>query len=288
MKVGGRWWSYERLDPLGTQLSLIGDFGELLVNDDWDGANREDMGAIVGNAVMAMGEAFFDKSMLRGAMDFTTAVTSGNPALAERFVMNKAASTIPASSMLRTLRRGQDSYMRETHDVISAMRNTVPLLSEGLPPSRDLWGKPRTYQTGLGSSYDAIMPIQTRLQGGSAIDLEILDNGVSVSMPNRSISVMGERVSLKNRPDIYSELVRRAGEPAFEHLSAVAEGRHADSDFYYSLDAGPGGGRAAYIEQVISAYRGEAVAEMLDIYGADLNRMAADAIDRRNEARMAQ
>lgn len=288
VKLGGRWWSYERLDPLGSQLSLIGDFGELLVNDDWDGANREGMGEIVANAIMAMGQAFFDKSMLRGAMEFTTAVTSGNQGMAERFVMSKASSSIPASSFLRTLRRGQDPYMRETHDVISAMRNTVPLLSEGLPPSRDLWGKPRTYQTGLGSSYDAVMPIQTKRQGGSAIDLEMLENGVSVAMPTRSISVMGERVTLKNRPDIYSELVKRAGEPAFEHLNAVAEGVHQDSDFYYSLDGGPDGGRAAYIEQVVSAYRAEAMAEVLDIYGADLNRMAADAIDRRDEARMAQ
>ena len=288
VKQGGRWYSYERLDPVGSNLSLIGDFAELLNNDDWDGANLQEGTEIAANAVLALGQAYFDKSMLQGAIEFTSAMTSNDVSTGERFLMGRASALVPASGAARMLRRGQDPYMRETHNALDAMRNTVPLLSEGLPLQRDLWGRPRTYQTGLGTVYDAVMPVQTRAEGGSAIDLEILNNGVGVAMPARSLSYAGETVSLKNRPDIYSEFLRLSGEPAFEHLNAVAEGRHPDSEFYYSLDDGPSGGKAQYIKDVMSAYRDEARATVSEMFASDLQVMAADKVRRREEARSAE
>lgn len=288
VKFNGRWYSYERMDPVGSNLSLIGDFAELLNNDDWDGANMQEGTEIAANAVLALGQAYFDKSMLQGAIEFTSAISSNNVSQGERFLMGRASALVPASGAMRMLRRGQDPYMRETHNAITAMRNTIPLLSEGLPPQRDLWGKERTYQTGLGTVYDAVMPVQTRAEGGSAIDLEILNNGVSVRMPARSISFMDETVSLKNRPDIYSEFLRLSGQPAFEHLNAVAEGRHPDSEFYYSLDDGPSGGKAEYIRNVMSAYRDEARAAVTEMFASDLQAMAADKVRRREEARTAE
>lgn len=288
VKQGGRWYSYERMDPVGSNLSLIGDFAELLNNDDWDGANLQEGTEIAANAVLALGQAYFDKSMLQGAIEFTSAMTSNDVSTGERFLMGRASALVPASGAARMLRRGQDPYMRETHNALDAMRNTVPLLSEGLPLQRDLWGRPRTYQTGLGTVYDAVMPVQTRAEGGSAIDLEILNNGVGVAMPARSLSYAGETVSLKNRPDIYSEFLRLSGEPAFEHLNAVAEGRHPDSEFYYSLDDGPSGGKAQYIKDVMSAYRDEARAAVSEMFASDLQVMAADKVRRREEARAAE
>ncbi len=130
--------------------------------------------------------------------------------------------------------------------------------------------------------------LQSRGQGGSAIDLEILNNGVSVAMPNRSLSYMRETVSLKNRPDIYSEFLRLSGEPAFEHLNAVAEGRHPDSEFYYSLDDGPTGGKAQYIRDIMGTYRDEARAAVTEMFASDLQAMAADKVRRREEARTAE
>jgi hypothetical protein len=288
VKQGGRWYSYERMDPVGSNLSLIGDFAELLNNDDWDGANMQEGTEIAANAVLALGQAYFDKSMLQGAIEFTSAMTSNDVSKGERFLMGRASALVPASGASRMLRRGQDPYMRETHNALDALRNTVPLLSDDLPLQRDLWGRPRTYQTGLGTVYDAVMPVQTRAEGGSAIDLEILNNGVGVAMPARSLSYAGETVSLKNRPDIYSEFLRLSGEPAFEHLNAVAEGRHPDSEFYYSLDDGPSGGKAQYIKDVMSAYRDEARAAVSEMFASDLQVMAADKVRRREEARSAE
>lgn len=291
VQLSGRWYSFERADPIGTAMSLIGDFAELANNDDWTGANQEQMSEIAANAMISIGSAFFDKTVLRSAFEFTEALTSGNVTLAERYLMSKASASLPASSALRMLRRGQDPYMRETHDFLTAIKNTVPGLSDDLPVSRDLWGKPRTYQTGLGTVYDAIVPVQTREAGGSAIDQEILTNGVSVRMPSKSISVMGSDVSLKNRPDIYDRMLELGGQPAFDHLNAVVSGSHPDSEYYFSLADGPGGGdgdetKGDYILDTLRAYRSDARLQIIDEFAADLQGMAAEKDRRRNEVRL--
>ncbi len=285
VRLGDRWYSYERADPLGQGMGLVADMAELLNNSDWDDASVDGVSEMTAHGVAALGHAFFDKTMLSSATEFTSAMLSGGTPEAERLLQQRAASAVPFSGASRMLRRGDDPYLRETWDVVSAMRNAVPGLSDDLPMQRDLWGQPRTYQTGLGTVYDAIVPVRTRAAGGSAIDLEILNNGVSVVMPQRSMSIGGVDVSLRNRPDIYEELVRRAGEPAFEHLNAVAEGRHEDSDFYLSLSDGPDGGKAEYIRRVVSAYRDQARGEVMDIYGRDLDNMVAARLQRREEAR---
>lgn len=285
VRFGDRWYSFERADPMGQGMGLIGDMAELMKNADWDSDRNTEWDEVAAHAIMALGQAFFDKTVLSGVTELTSALLDGTQADAERLLQRRLTAMTPASSNLRMLRRGADPYMREVASVVDAFRNTIPGLSDDLPPARDLWGKPRTYQTGLGTVYDAVVPVQTRAAGGAAIDLEILNNGVSVTMPGRSINVMGENVSLKNRPDIYSEFLRLSGEPAFEHLNAVVEGRHADSDFYLSLSDGPEGGKAEYIKDVISAYRADARAMILDIYASDLQDMAMERVKRREQAR---
>ncbi|WP_338575706.1 lytic transglycosylase domain-containing protein [Brevundimonas olei] len=286
VRFGDRWYSFERADPMGQGLGLIGDMADLMKNADWDSDRTTEWDEVAAHAIMALGQAFFDKTVLSGVTELTSALLDGTQADAERLLQRRLTAMLPASSNLRMLRRGEDPYMREVAGVVDAFKNTIPGLSDDLPPARDLWGKPRTYQTGLGTVYDAIVPVQTRAAGGAAIDLEILNNGVSVTMPSRSINVMGENVSLKNRPDIYSEFLRLSGEPAFEHLNAVVEGRHPDSDFYLSLTDGPEGGKADYIGDVIRAYRADARAMILDIYASDLQDMAMERVRRREQARV--
>ncbi len=285
VRLGNRWYSFERADPMGQGMGLIADLAELLNNSDWDDASVDGISEIAAHAVAALGHAFFDKTMLSSATEFTSAMLSGGTPEAERLLQQRAASAVPFSGAARMLRRGQDPYLRETWDVVSALRNVIPGLSDDPPMQRDLWGQPRTYQTGLGTVYDAIVPVRTRVAGGAAIDLEILNNGVSVSMPQRSISIANVDISLRNRPDIYEELVVRAGQPAFEYLNAVVTGRDEDSDFYFSLTDGPDGGKAAFIRDVVADYRARARAEVMDIYARDLENMVAAKLQRRDEAR---
>jgi hypothetical protein len=289
VRFGNRWYSFERADPLGTGLSLVGDMAELMRDEDWTSANDEQGEEMVAHGIAALGEAFFDRVALRGAFEFTSAMTSGDTADAEQLIRQRVAGTIPGSSLLRTLRRADDQYLRETTDIVQSLRNTVPGESRGLSPKRDLWGRARRYTSeGPVDGVMSVLGIRTRAEGGNAIDLEILNQGVTVSMPPRSFSIGGERVSLKNRPDIYNEFVRLAGQPAFEHLNAIAEGRHPDSEAYFALTDGPDGGKAEFMRDVIGAYRDEARGQIMEIYGPEMEAMGVARLRRRAGARAGQ
>lgn len=285
MRVGDRWVAYERLDPLGTAMSLAADLSEIMANDDWDEATIQGPTEVAGHIVGALGEAFFDKTMLRSLFDTVEAFTSGDKDQVERMLKERATGLIPFSSAARMVRRADDEYMRETVGALDALRNITPGLSTTLAPQRDLWGRERTYQTGLGQVYDAISPVKTRAAGGATIDLEILNVGVSVAMPARSLTIDGERVSLRNNPEIYSTFVAASGQPAFEHLEAVVTGNHPDSDFYFGLSDGPDGEKAYYIKRVIEDYRKAAREQVLEIYGDELRSMAERARRAREDAR---
>lgn len=285
VRIGGRWYAYDRLDPVGQNVSLAADLAELIANSDWDESQQEDLSEASAHVMGAIGAALFDKTILEGTFNLISNLTGGNISNIERETGNRLTGLVPFSALARTVRRGQDPYMREVSGVLDSLRNSMPGMSDDLPPSRDLWGKPRTYQTGIGVVYDAIQPIKTRAAGGSAIDYAILDNGVSVQMPQRSFTIDRQNVSLKNHPDIYSEFVRLAGEPAFEQLEAVVTGDHPDSSWYETLSDGPTGGKATYIKEVIEDYRKAAKEMILEQYGDRLNKLAADRVKRIEGAR---
>jgi len=286
VRVGGRWYAYDRLDPAGQNMSLAADLMDIVANSDWNESQQEELSEVTAHVVGAMGAALFDKAILKSTFDTMSAVTGGNTTVLERELGNRAVGlTVPFSGFARTLRRGDDPYMREVSNWVDSYKNSLPVLSDDLAPSRDLWGRPRTYQSGLGQVYDAIQPIRTKAAGGSAIDYEILDNGVSVAMPQRSFTIEGVNVPLKNNPEIYSEYVRLAGEPAFEKLERVVTGDDPDSATYFAATDGPTGGKATYIKAVIEDYRRAAKELVMEQYGDRLMKLRADQLKRVEDAR---
>jgi len=287
IRVGDRWIQYSRFEPLGQSMAIVGDFMEILANDDWDEASAEDGGEVAAHVIGSIGKAFFDKNMLSGTFDLVEAIRGGRPEKVELELGKRASAMVPFSGLARMGRRGVDPYMRETASVLDDLRNGIPLLSDDLAIQRDLWGNERTYQSGLGTVYDAINLTKTRATGGNAIDFELQDQGISLTMPSRTFSINGMSVSLKNRPDIYSRFVELAGAPAFEQLEAVASGNHPDSAMYFSMTDGPAGEKAAYIKSVVDGYRKAAKEQVMEEYGADLMRMG-DAKLKRLEGRAAE
>lgn len=287
IRVGDRWYQYSRFEPLGQSMAIVGDFMEILANDDWDEASAEDGGEVASHVIGSIGKAFFDKNMLAGAFDFFEAVRSGDGVKVENELGKRASAMVPFSGAARMGRRGVDPYMRETSSVLDDIKNGIPLLSDDLAIQRDLWGNERTYQSGLGTVYDAINLTKTRATGGNAIDFELQDQGISLTMPSRTFSINGMSVSLKNRPDIYSRFVELSGVAAYEHLEAVASGNHPDAAMYFSMTDGPAGEKAAYIKSVVDGYRKAAKEQVMEEYGADLMRMG-DAKLKRLEGRAAE
>lgn len=284
VKIDGRWYAYDRLDPVGQNMAIASDFMEMMANEDWDESTNAERGEQLSFMIMAMGNAMLNKATLKGTFDTVEALTGDSTTIAENELGKRLTSLIPFSAGIRAVRRATDPSVRDTSNIIEMFRNSVPGLSEGLPKSYDLWGNERTYQSGLGKVYDVMSPIKSRMAGGSATDLEILDNGVSVAMPSKTMRINGVNVSLKNDLDIYEDLVKSAGKPAFDHLESVINGEAGtESEYYYGLTTGPTGGRAEYIKKIVEDYRSSAREVVMEKYAARLNQLAAESLARINK-----
>jgi hypothetical protein len=231
-----------------------------------------------------MGVSLMNKATLKGTFDTVEALTSNNATLISQELNKRVTAFIPFSSALRAARRVTDPNMRDATDTIEMLRNSIPGLSGDLAQSYDLWGNERTYQSGLGVLYDIFSPIKTKKAGGSSVDLEILDNGVSIQIPQRAISVNGVSVSLKNHPEIYADLVKTAGQPAFEYLKSVIDYEAGEeSERYYGYTTGPNGERAIYLKKVVEDFRKAAREVVIERHGNTLNKLVAEKIARVNK-----
>jgi hypothetical protein len=286
IKVDGRWYAYDRADPVGQNMAISSDFMDILANEDWDSSSAQERDEQMALVIGAMGTSLTNKATLKGTFDTVEALTSNNSSMVSDELNRRIVSFVPFSSGLRAVRRITDPNIRETTDTGEMLRNSIPGLSQGLAQSYDLWGNERTYQSGLGSLYDFFSPIKTKKAGGSSVDLEILDNGVSIQLPQRSISVGGVTVSLKNHPEIYADYVKTAGQPAFKYLKAIIDFEPEAGDMsqtYRDYSTGPRGERAIFLKQVVEDFRKAAREIIIERHGNTLNQLVAEEIARREK-----
>jgi len=115
----------------------------------------------------------------------------------------------------RWARRVEDLTIRDARGITSELKNRTPGLSSSLPPARDFWGRGRTYQSGMGTIYDALAPAPSRVFDPEPIDRAILDNGISPRMPPHTLSfgkVPGTSLYIREHPEFYSRFLELRGQ----------------------------------------------------------------------------
>jgi len=147
VKVGGKWISYNRLDPLGGLLGMAADFVEMSSWLTEDQRNDLAVNMVVGG-VGSVYKNLGSKTFLRGIADLVDALADPDRRLGDA-LQGAAASTIPFSSLLRAFSTAIDPTVRQNFDVL---RRTIPGLGDNVPAMRDLFGKPMLLPVGLGPS----------------------------------------------------------------------------------------------------------------------------------------
>lgn len=261
IKMGDRYYAYNRMDPIGTTLGLGADMVEILANDDY-GPEKEKAMEEVGIAVaMSIANNAMSKTYLSGLSDLMQAMADPER-YGESFFQRLSGSVVPTG--VAEVTRGLDPYMRETQSMLDAIRRRTPGLSDGLPPRRNLWGEPISYQSGLGVMYDAFSPIYSKSQKPSPIDEAILENEMTITMPPKKTSIDGARVNLEMYPGAYSRYLQLAGNemkhPAWgmgakDLLNEIVSGKHVMSPIYEMKSDGPDGGKALYVQSILQQYR---------------------------------
>lgn len=286
IRVGDRWVSYRRMEPVSTMLAIGADLSAIAHNTAMDDSGNADLAEVLGPALGAAIQTVTNKTYLTSMAEFIQFAEDPQrygPNYLQRFV---SSVSVPAG--VAQVERVIDPEMRSAHDFVTATLARVPGYSEDLPQSYDLWGRPRIAQSGIGRTYDALSPFTIRTLDPEPIDRELYRIGHYPRRPAPRVSVPfnGQNVSvnLRNSPEIYERYVQLAGNDlrlahgmgARDYLNAVVEGRVPEARSYQQMADSPAAGqsKADFINTVIDRYRMAARQALFQEHGAELEDLA--------------
>jgi hypothetical protein len=205
--------SYNQLDPFGMHLGMAADIAEIINNSSMlDRDAAEDIATATAMGAFSFGHNILDKSWMTGLGQVADAFSNPQEE-SGRFVNQIGAAYVPNAS--RWARRVADPAVRDARSFTDEIKNRVPGLSKSLPAARDYWGRVRTYQSGMGEIYDALMPAPARTFNPEPIDKAILDNGINMPMPAHTLSFArapGTSVYLRSHPGLYQRFLEIRGQ----------------------------------------------------------------------------
>lgn len=218
-KIGDTWVAYNRLDPLGYLLGMGADIAEYVNNADMSDPDLmfEESQEAVSAAVFSIVENITSKSYMQGLANLTEAINDPKR-FASRYFEGLFSSFVP--SVVGEIARQQDPVMRVSHDMVTAFKRRLPGYSDDLPPRRDLWGREQRYESGLGTTYDTLSPLYAHTPNPEPIDKAMQRDGWYAGMPSKILTVDGEKVGLKNRPEVYERYLMLQAQTKPEDMEA--------------------------------------------------------------------
>jgi hypothetical protein len=180
IKVGERWFSYARMDPLSTTMGVAAD---LATNgDQMTESQREQAGALVTAAVI---KNLSNKTWLSGVADLVDAIH--DPARkAGSYARNEAAS-VAVPAILAQIARASDPNIRDSSTIGNAIKSRVPILSQQVPAQLDAWGQPKRRET-LPFGLSAVAPFNVSTPKNDPVTAQLLASGAHVNLPSPSIA----------------------------------------------------------------------------------------------------
>lgn len=263
VKVGDKWYSYNRADPFGMTMGFAADIEDALSRGEMAPEDVDEWQEVMAAGIAAVAEVTTSKTFLRGFSQFNEVIADPKR-YSSKYVSDMMASFIPFTSLVGTVERIADPTMREATNPLEAIQAKIPGLAARMAPVRDLWGQERKRDSGYGAAYDALSPIAASRIKDSPIDAELERLRYFPDRIKWKTSINGVPVNLKEFPQVYSEYQRLAGNgvkhPAWgvgakDFLDQVVTGQHAMSPVYKIYSDGEEGGKAAFIRSTIQEYR---------------------------------
>jgi hypothetical protein len=178
IRIGDKYISYNRLDPIATPLGILADFAEFnKVNAPKSDSDAENgMSAFL----VAMTYNLTDKSYLRGLNNLM------NVARDPETYGGKLFQDIAGGIMPNTINKLQDTeskiILRESRSIADAVMRRTPVLSENLPPQRSFLGEPIYRDNPLGL-LSAVSPVYVSSIKNDLVDKELSELKHGFAMP---------------------------------------------------------------------------------------------------------
>jgi hypothetical protein len=285
IRLGDNYFTYNRLDPFGGSISAVADH---LDKAKYAGREAETQEALM-QIAFGIADHTLDATYMRSVSDLLKAI-DGSEKQRNSFIANYAASFIPYSSALRSIKQHQEDYVgakyndRYTtglmHQIWQRTAQSVPDFVPLVPGASDL--PKRRYWDGSyvipnpGHAAWNSSPIKYGRAGeGDAANEALIANGYGPARPPSTMALGGVEFSLlaldRGRGWIYDAFVKKVGERRREMVEALIE-----TDGFQQLEQGPGSDAFYELRRVVGAATTLARAEFIE---EDLKRLILEDPD---------
>lgn len=206
VKVGDRWISYSRLDPLSTTIGLAADLATL--PDNLSDRQRDDKAMIVTASIMSN---LASKTWLSGVSSFVEGLA--DPGRYAGNWIERLASSFAVPAGVAGVARAIDPVSRQRNSIGEAIQARVPGMTDNLLPRRDVFGEP-IENGSLGP--DFLSPFWESRAKDDPVIAEMLRIGKSVSAPGKQYTEDGERVDYE--PEVYDRYHEISGRLVYNGL----------------------------------------------------------------------
>lgn len=244
----GKWYSYNRADPIGMFLGLAADTAEVMKY-----ADTQDGMEFAVAAISAVAKNVQNKSYLDGIANFINAFED-TERYGEAYFGRLISSFKPMTSLVGQVERTVDPTIRETYGILDKITASTPWFSEDLPPRRNIFGDVQVLQGGLG--WDFVSPVYTSKVTNDPVAEEIVAQEVGISMPRKKYGQ--GTFEIDYTPEEYDRLVLLTGKLAIR-------GRNLHQSLEYLINSngynhpsatdGPDGSKAFMIRAVINEHK---------------------------------
>ena len=290
VKIGDKWFSYNRADPIAMPMAIAANIAELARRFEIEPEKLDSVTEIVAAAIGGTAKAAIDRSFMQGTAGLISAIADPEQH-ADGYMKNTLAGffTPAISNMAAQL---ADPVRRETFDAIDAIEARIVGLSKTLIPRMDLWGREvRLAESGAGRVFDVLSPVKVQTEKENPIDAELVRLNYFPKRIDKKGSWDGAPVEFARFPEVYAEYAQLAGnglkspiydgKGAMDFLNDVVQGKSQYSALYNVYTDGPEGGKAQWIEKVLADYRKAARRQIeADPQFADFRQyLAAQTVD---------
>jgi hypothetical protein len=265
----GRWFSFSRTDPAGVTLGQAADLAELLHNTDFDPKDTKSIESVIDAYIGAAINQTMNKSYLSSFSQFMEFTQSAST----HFSTYMLGGLVPAG--VAQAARGMDPVQREVDGAIDNLKARTPGLSQTLPPRLDMWGRPMSYQSGIGWAWDLFSPVYSRKENPEPIDRQIIMHDWSIPEPSKTMQFPGSvSINLGNYPHVWSYWKHMQGQdpgPTGHNLIDTLNGMVLGmgdipeaSAYAMRTTDGANSGKEQMVKQVIADFRQRATLGLIN------------------------
>jgi len=129
IKIGGRWYSYQRIDPFSTVIATMANLVTLKEKDE----------LTVGGAIISVADQLEDKTYMQGFSDLTKLLTGEQ--WERDYVWKSAVLGVSAPSFVGHLARTTDPKIRVAETLTERVKTQIPGVSKTLPARVNVIGQ---------------------------------------------------------------------------------------------------------------------------------------------------